>query len=73
MQKTLPQWHTLGVRRFNGTTLPQRDMQASLITDGESGRAYLVYNNYRTLSRWNRSTHFVVSVGSLADRIVWPK
>ncbi len=74
IQKSLLQWQNLGVRRFNGDLLPQRDIHASLIApDGTNGRAYLIYDNYRTLSRWNRSTHFVVAVGNLADQIIWPK
>ena len=40
--------------------------------DGSEGRAFLVYENYRTLMKWNRSTYFATSVGHLADRIVWP-
>ncbi|MFB0912610.1 MAG: lytic murein transglycosylase, partial [Glaciecola sp.] len=43
---------------------------ASLILpDDTSGRIYLVYNNFHTLMRWNRSLYFGVSVGYLADRI----
>lgn len=36
---------------------------------GHSGAAFLVYENYRTTLKWNRSTFFAVSVGHLADRI----
>jgi len=37
--------------------------------DGQKGRAFMAMENYRVLYRWNRSHHFVVAVGVLADRI----
>lgn len=36
---------------------------------GTSGAAYLVYDNYRTTLKWNRSTFFAIAVGYLADGI----
>ncbi len=63
-------WQQRGVRRFNGDNLPAVDIKASLILpDGESGRIYLVYNNFHTLMRWNRSSYFGVAVSYLSDRI----
>jgi membrane-bound lytic murein transglycosylase B len=64
----LSRWQALGVRRSNGRALPRRDLQASLIIpDGPTGPAYLVYNNFRALRRWNRSNSFAVAVGTLAE------
>ncbi|MBC3767232.1 lytic murein transglycosylase [Neptunicella marina] len=68
--KSLLQWQELGVRRYDGSDLPVRDMQASLIMpDDEHGRIYLVYNNFHSLMNWNRSTYFGSAVGILADKI----
>ncbi len=64
----LSRWQAIGVRRSNGRALPRRNLQASLIIpDGPSGPAYLVYDNFRALRRWNRSNAFAVTVGTLAD------
>lgn len=64
----LSRWQSLGVRRINGSALPRRNLQASLIVpDGPNGPAYLVYNNFRALRRWNRSNSFAVAVGTLAE------
>jgi membrane-bound lytic murein transglycosylase B len=30
----------------------------------------LVYDNFRTIMRWNKSTYFAAAVGYLADRMV---
>ncbi len=69
-RKSLAQWQTLGVRRFNGESLPKADVLANLIMpDGPTGRAYLVYNNFQTLMKWNRSSYFGVSVAYLSERI----
>jgi membrane-bound lytic murein transglycosylase B len=72
LQTRLPlsQWQALGVSRSNGSALPGRDLQASIVApDGTEGPAYLVYDNFRALLAWNRSVSFAVAVGLLSDRI----
>jgi len=70
-RKRLSEWQNLGVRRLGGRDLPTRDLPASLVLgDGKKGPPFLVYNNYRTILKWNRSTYFAVAVGTLADRMV---
>ncbi|MBS3808717.1 MAG: lytic murein transglycosylase [Desulfobacterales bacterium] len=70
-KKTIEEWSKLGVRRTDGTALPQADMEASLILpQGHKGPAFLVYKNFRVIMRWNRSVNYAISVGHLADRIV---
>lgn len=32
----------------------------------QQGRTFLVYDNFRTLMRWNRAYHFAISVGMMA-------
>ncbi len=69
--KTLADWQTVGVRRANGQDLPQvAGMKGSIVfPGGEDGPAYLVYDNFKTTLKWNRSTYFAMAVGHLADRI----
>jgi len=68
--KTLPEWEALGIRTFEGKSLPNVTLDASLIMpDGESGRIYLAYNNYKSIMRWNRSDYFATSVAHLSDAI----
>ena len=62
-------WQELGVRRMDGRDLPLRDLEASLIMpNGTGGASYIVYQNFRSILDWNRSTYFALSVGTLADR-----
>jgi membrane-bound lytic murein transglycosylase B len=73
-EQTLSAWSQLGITRMDGTALPKAKINAVLITpDDEQGRVYLAYDNYKSLMHWNRSYYFVTSVGSLADRIGYPK
>ena len=68
--KRLSAWQALGVRRADGSDLPTRDLAASVVLPGgEDGPAYVIYDNYRTILKWNRSSYFAVSVGYLADLI----
>jgi membrane-bound lytic murein transglycosylase B len=76
LDKRLPldSWRDLGVRLpEDGGSPPQGDCEASLVMpDGTHGPAYLVYDNFRALMRWNRSVSFAIAVGTLADRIGAP-
>lgn len=69
--KSLPEWQSLGVRRENGRSLPAVALNASLLrTDDGKGPTYLVYDNFRVLMVWNRSTYFALTVSELSDLIV---
>lgn len=68
--KTLAEWSALGLKRGDGGALPSRALKASVVlAEADKGPAFLVYDNYRTILKWNRSTFFAIAVGSLADRI----
>jgi membrane-bound lytic murein transglycosylase B len=69
--RTLAQWQALGVRLPGGEALPRDNVRASIVIpdDGTREPAFLVYQNYRALLRWNRSHFFALAVGHLADRI----
>ncbi len=68
--RPLDDWKRLGVLRTDGTELPEADIDAALVLpDGPNGRAFLAYNNYRVIMRWNHSTYFATSVGLISDAI----
>lgn len=71
--KPIGAWQSAGVRRINGSALPTRQLAASIVQpDGAGTRAYMVYDNFRTTLKWNRSTYFALAVGHLADGMVAP-
>lgn len=70
-KKTLKAWSALGVKRANGARLPRTDMQGAIVLpQGHKGPAFIVYENFRVILRWNNSLNYAISVGHLADRIV---
>lgn len=70
-RKTIVQWSALGVRRADGGPLPTAEMEGAIVLpQGHNGPAFLVYDNFRVIMRWNRSVNYAISVGHLADRII---
>lgn len=73
-KKSLQEWQDLGVRRYDGSALPDVDIKASVvIPDDKNGRIYLAYNNYHVLMHWNRSYYFASAVSYLSERINEPR
>ncbi|MGE0668964.1 MAG: lytic transglycosylase domain-containing protein [Sphingomonadales bacterium] len=70
--KALPvsEWQALGVRDRDGNDLPQTEEAATLVEpDGETGRAYLTFGNYRAILRYNCANFYAIAVGRLADLV----
>jgi membrane-bound lytic murein transglycosylase B len=62
------EWSRMGVRSIDAGPLSGRESEASLVMpDGTVGPAFLVYDNFRTIMKWNKSVYFAAAVGSLAD------
>ncbi|MCQ8887361.1 lytic murein transglycosylase [Pseudoalteromonas agarivorans] len=73
-ERSLADWQALGVRKADGSDLPNVDVRAALVMpDDINGRMYLAYDNYKVFMHWNRSYYFATSVGYLSDRIGYPK
>lgn len=70
-RKTLADWRRHGLVFADGGKIPNDKVSTAWLAapDGRKGPAWLVYGNYDTLMRWNRSTYFATSVGLLADAI----
>ncbi|MCO7250461.1 lytic murein transglycosylase [Pseudoalteromonas sp. Ps84H-4] len=72
-ERSLADWQALGVRKMDGSDLPNVDISAAMVMpDDVNGRMYLAYDNYKALMHWNRSYYFATSVGYLSDRIGYP-
>jgi len=63
-------WQALGVHRMDGGVLPDGSEPALLVLPGgETGPAFLTYQNYQVFLKWNRSTYFALTVGQFADQL----
>jgi membrane-bound lytic murein transglycosylase B len=72
-KRTLAQWQAMGVRRADGRDLPTRAISAALVPPSQSnGPAFLVYDNYRSILRYNCAHLYGLTVGMLADAITRP-
>jgi membrane-bound lytic murein transglycosylase B len=70
INKKIPEWINLGVVNLDGTKLPEVNIDAYLVyPEGDDGRKFLVYENFKTIMKWNRSLFFGISVGKLSDMI----
>lgn len=67
---SVTEWSRLGIKDITGENLPSENMLGQIVApDGVTGEAYLVYDNYQVIMKWNRSTYFATSVGLLADAL----
>ncbi|NQV45088.1 MAG: lytic murein transglycosylase [Rhodospirillales bacterium] len=69
--RTLAEWQALGVRRADGRDLPEADIEGAIvIPSGHKGPSFMVYTNFHTILKWNRSIFYAIAIGHLADRII---
>jgi len=66
----LTAWRAAGLRGIDGNPVPGLAIDAALVVPaGSEGPAFLVYDNFHVIMRWNRSEFFALAIGHLADRI----
>ena len=65
--RTQHEWRRMGVKGIKGSG---SERAAIIVPDGMSGPAFLVYNNFNVIRRWNRSNYFALAVCHLAEKIV---
>ncbi len=70
--RPLNAWATMGFRRTGGAAFDPKNGEAEaylMMPAGAHGPAFLVFENYRVIRRYNTSDLYAVFVGHLADRI----
>jgi membrane-bound lytic murein transglycosylase B len=70
-KKPLSLWRKLGVKRTTQKLVANSNTKmASLFAPiGKKGPAFLLYDNFHVIMRWNASTAYALGVGILSDRI----
>lgn len=72
-KKPISYWIKQGVVRKDGRHWKEneQEIQASLVLpEGVKGPAFLVYQNFDVIKRWNRSDFYAIAIGVLADKII---
>lgn len=68
VQQSLQEWQSVGVRTADGSDLPQASFPGSIVLpDGESGRAFMTYPNFRVILTYNCANNYALAVAKLAD------
>ncbi|MGK2953847.1 MAG: lytic murein transglycosylase [Thiobacillus sp.] len=66
----LHEWAKLGVQPADGSPLPRVSGRAALVLpQGWQGPAFMVFDNFDVVMRWNRSTNYALSVAQLAQQL----
>jgi membrane-bound lytic murein transglycosylase B len=68
--QALSAWRAAGIVGTDGNPVPALPIDAALVVPaGSDGPAFLVYDNFQVIMRYNRSEFFALTIGHLADRI----
>ncbi len=73
--KSVKDWSKLGLKSVAPTSLEDDINQSAslLLPGGHKGPAFLTYQNFRSILRYNNSTAYALAVSHLADRIAGAK
>ena len=69
IKKSPTQWASLGVRDVNGARVPDHGRASILLPAGAEGAAFMIFNNFHVIERYNTADAYVIGVGLLSDRI----
>ena len=62
-------WSGLGVSTAGGGSLPNHGSGSIILPQGANGPAFLIYNNFNAIARYNNAVNYVIGVGHLSDRL----
>lgn len=67
--KSPSDWAALGVVDLVGKAVPDHGLASILLPAGATGAAFMIFDNFAVLERYNTADAYVIGVGHLADRI----
>ncbi|MEM9524135.1 MAG: lytic murein transglycosylase [Pseudomonadota bacterium] len=81
IKKSPRHWNAMGVRLMTGGEIPGHGRSSILLPGGARGAAFVIFDNFHVIERYNAADAYVVAVGHLSDRIVggppiragWPR
>ncbi len=80
-KKPAGDWARMGVRDTAGQDVPDHGRASILLPAGARGAAFMIFDNFGVIERYNPADAYVIGVGHLADRIAggppirsdWPR
>ncbi|WP_434655435.1 lytic murein transglycosylase [Pseudomonas sp. R3-56] len=84
IRKAVSEWERLGVSEYGGLPIAPDEKQLSaslLLPAGHRGPAFLIFDNFRAILKYNNSSSYALAVGLLSQRFAgaglvygqWPK
>lgn len=80
--RTMKEWRAAGITFANDELVPDVDRSAAIIVPaGHTGPAFLIFENFRAVLRYNNSTAYALAIGLIADQVAggpaiqkqWPR
>ncbi len=62
-------WAALGVTDMDGRAVPNHGGASILLPAGARGPAFMIFNNFNVIARYNNAESYVIGVGHLSDRL----
>ena len=69
VKKSPSQWAAMGVRDTKGAQVPNHGRASILLPAGAQGAAFMIFDNFHVIERYNTADAYVIGVGHLSDRI----
>ncbi len=69
IKKSPREWAALGIRDISGQVVPNHGRASILLPAGAEGAAFMIFDNFHVIERYNAADAYVIGVGHLSDRI----
>ncbi|MCV6592648.1 MAG: lytic murein transglycosylase [Silicimonas sp.] len=69
VKKSPTQWAAMGVRDMKGRKVPNHGRASILLPAGARGAAFMIFDNFHVIERYNTADAYVIAVGHLSDRL----
>ncbi len=69
VKKPVADWQAAGIRLAGGGALPDHGPSSVLLPAGHRGAAFLIFQNFHVIERYNTADAYVIAAGHLGDRI----
>lgn len=69
VKKPVESWTSLGVRDIDGGAIADHGLASILLPAGWQGAAFMIFENFHVLEKYNTADAYVIAVGSLSDRL----
>lgn len=81
LKRSPAEWAAMGVTDMQGRAVPNHGQAAILLPAGTAGAAFMIFDNFGVIARYNNAEAYVIGVGHLSDRIMggpeiqtaWPR